>query len=141
MGNGDDDGCPFCQMVSGKLDAHVVHEDDDTLAFLDINPVSRGHILVVPKQHADRVTALDRETAGALFGTARDIAAAAEAALEPDGVNLLQSNGEAAGQEINHVHVHVIPRYRGDGLSFSFDAGELQDEEAHEVLDAVQSRL
>ncbi len=140
MGNGDD-GCPFCQIVNGKIDAHVVNENDEALAFLDVNPVSRGHTLVVPKQHAEELTDLDAGGAGAVFGMVRDLAAAMEGGLDLSGINVLQSNGEAAGQEIHHMHVHVIPRYESDGLSFSFDATELDDGEAHDVIDSVQRQL
>ncbi|MFB6294143.1 MAG: HIT family protein [Candidatus Nanohaloarchaea archaeon] len=140
MGNGDD-GCPFCQIVKGKMDAHVVAETGDALAFLDVNPVSKGHTLVIPKQHADELTDLDTGGAAAVFSLVRDLSAAMEDGLRPEGINVLQSNGEAAGQEIHHMHVHVIPRYASDGLSFSFDAGELDEAEAHDVVDAVQDRL
>lgn len=139
MGNGD--GCPFCSIVERKMDSHVVYEDEDAMAFLDVNPVSKGHTLVVPKQHAAEITDLDREATAALFQVVRDVADAAEQALDPLGVNILQSNGEAAGQEIHHMHAHVIPRYESDGLFFSFDSGDLDDQEAHEVLDAVQDKL
>ncbi|MDY6770183.1 MAG: HIT family protein [Candidatus Nanohaloarchaea archaeon] len=141
MGNGDDEDCPFCSIVEGRMDAHVVHEDDEALAFLDVNPVSRGHTLVVPKQHAGEITDLDSDTTAAVFDLARQVADAQRRGLNPEGVNILQSNGEAAGQEIHHMHVHVIPRYRNDGLFFSFDAGDLDDEEADEVIEAVQARL
>ncbi|MDY6768482.1 MAG: HIT domain-containing protein [Candidatus Nanohaloarchaea archaeon] len=140
MANGDDD-CPFCSIVEGRMDAHIVHDGDDVLAFLDVNPVSRGHTLVVPKQHAREITDLDDATTASLFEAVRDVAAACEDGLNPRGVNILQSNGKAAGQEIDHMHAHVIPRYKTDGLFFSFDAGDLDDEEAHDVIEAVQSRL
>lgn len=142
MGNGDgDDGCPFCEIVAGRMDAHVVQENDSAMAFLDVNPVSRGHTLVVPKKHADRITDLDEDSTAAVFNMVRDLSDAAEEALEPEGINILQSNGKAAGQEIHHMHVHVIPRYRSDGLFFSFDATDLEEEEAHEVLESVRARL
>ncbi|MDY6774396.1 MAG: HIT family protein [Candidatus Nanohaloarchaea archaeon] len=139
MSNGD--GCPFCQIVEGEIESHMVHENETAMAFLDVNPVSKGHTLVVPKQHAEELSGLDREDAEEVFGTVKDVAEALENALNPEGTNILQSNGEAAGQEIPHMHVHVIPRYRTDGLFFSFDSSDLSEDEAEEVLESVRSRL
>ncbi|MBS1263258.1 MAG: hypothetical protein MAG715_00432 [Methanonatronarchaeales archaeon] len=132
------ESCVFCKIVSGKLDAYRVYEDDAAVAFLDLNPVSRGHVLVVPQRHAETVTELSDEEAGELFAAARNVAALIEEGLEPDGLNLLQNNGEAAGQEVRHVHVHVIPRYfEGDGLAVRFDTEALTEEAASRVLETL----
>lgn len=135
------DDCLFCQIVDGDIPSYTVYEDEDTLAFLDVNPVSRGHTLVIPKKHAEHVTGLDTATTSAVFETVQNVATAIEDTLGPDGINLLQNNGEAAGQEIDHVHVHIIPRYADDGFHFSFDSGDLPEADAEDLLDALQHRI
>ncbi|MBC8248783.1 MAG: HIT family protein [Anaerolineales bacterium] len=111
-----DRGCVFCDIIEGRAPADVVSEDGETLAFMDINPANPGHTLVIPKQHARDVYELDEETAAAVMRTSVRIANAIKAALQPDGMNLVQSNERAGGQEIFHFHMHIIPRWYGDGL-------------------------
>lgn len=131
------DDCIFCNIADGTFHAYTIYEDDAVKAFLDINPVSPGHVLVIPKTHAETLTDLDGETAEAVFRVVRDMAETIEERLEPAGVNLLQNNGEAAGQEVNHVHVHVIPRYEADGFEFSFNQQSLREEDAEKLLHAL----
>ncbi|MDY6777099.1 MAG: HIT family protein [Candidatus Nanohaloarchaea archaeon] len=133
------DDCIFCQIINDKIEANTVHEDDQTQAFLDLNPVSHGHTLIIPKTHAEELRDLDQEYTGALFNTARKIAAAIDDQLGPAGINLLQSNGEAAGQEIRHVHVHVIPRYDGDGFDIDMEQGSL--EQPDDLIQQIQQGL
>lgn len=133
------DDCVFCQIIDDKIDSHTVHETDKALAFLDLNPVSRGHTLVIPKTHAEDLTEMDEAYTDAVFNVAREIAAAMEGSLDPDGINLLQANGEAAGQEIKHAHVHVIPRYGDDGIDIDIQPGDLEDAEG--TIEAIQERL
>lgn len=136
------DDCLFCDIVHGKIDSHILYEDGDALAFLDVNPVSDGHALVIPKTHADTLTDLDGEETAALFRAVRDVAQGLQDALDPAGLNLLQSNGDAAGQEIPHMHVHLIPRYDdGDGFDFSFDQGDLDADQAQDLVERVAERL
>ena len=111
-----DRGCVFCDIIEGRAPADVVSEDGETLAFMDINPANPGHTLVIPKQHARDVYELDEETAAAVMVTAVRVARAIRVALQPDGMNLVQSNERAGGQEIFHFHMHIIPRWYGDGL-------------------------
>ncbi|MFQ6059144.1 MAG: HIT family protein [Anaerolineae bacterium] len=108
--------CIFCAIVQGRAPAHVVFEDEATMAFMDINPVNPGHILVVPKAHARNIYDLDEEAAAAVMRTTVRVARAIKAALQPDGMNLLQSNERAASQVVFHFHMHIVPRWRGDGL-------------------------
>lgn len=134
------DGCVFCRIVSGEFDAYRVYEDDATVAFLDVNPVTTGHTLVVPRRHAGTLTELNGEEVGAVFAAAREVAEKLEAGLEPEGLNLLQNNGAAAGQEVEHVHVHLIPRYGDeDGLSVRFDSENLDEETARGVLKKLEN--
>ncbi|MFB6265713.1 MAG: HIT family protein [Candidatus Nanohaloarchaea archaeon] len=132
--------CPFCRIIDGKLESYTVYEDENALAFLDLNPVSRGHTLVVPKVGVARLDGLDTEETAGLFNAVREVEEKIVEGLKPEGVNLLQSNGEAAGQEIFHLHVHVIPRYREDGVEFSFETGELGEGEARNVLEELEAR-
>lgn len=111
--------CIFCRIVRGEAPAHFVLKEELVSAFMDIFPSSRGHVLVIPNRHAVTIWDLTDEEAGRILQAARRIAHALRAALEPAGLNLLQSNGRAAGQEVFHFHLHLIPRYGGDeGLRF-----------------------
>ncbi|MDW8065672.1 MAG: HIT family protein [Anaerolineae bacterium] len=109
-------GCVFCAIVARQQPAEVVYEDEQTMAFMDIQPANPGHTLVIPKRHAATIFDIDEEDAAAVMRTAVRVARAIRKALAPDGLNLVQSNGRAGGQEIFHLHVHVIPRWVGDGL-------------------------
>ncbi len=133
--------CVFCGIVAGELPSYDLYEDDEVLAFLDVNPAAEGHALVIPKDHHERVTDLDAETTAAVFNAAREVAAAQEAALDPDGFNLFQTNGAAAGQEVFHAHVHVIPRNEGDEISFELPRGNLEEDRATEVVEAIRTEL
>lgn len=106
--------CIFCRIVAGEIPSHKVYEDDLTLAFLDINPATRGHTLVIPKQHAADIFDIPSETIGAVNYTAQRVARIMRSVLQPDGVNTVQNNGPAAGQVVMHYHMHVIPRWEGD---------------------------
>mgnify|MGYP003394867087 CR=1 FL=1 len=109
--------CVFCKIIRGELPSHTVYEDDATLAFLDIHPVSPGHTLVIPKaQDARNIFDISEEAWVATTAVARTIAHALEKALDADGVNIMMNNRSFAGQVIDHPHIHVIPRYKGDGL-------------------------
>jgi histidine triad (HIT) family protein len=108
--------CAFCEIVSGRAPANVVYEDERTLAFLDIHPANPGHTLVVPKRHVENVYALSDKDGAAVMSATRDVAAAIREALQPDGLNLFQTNGRAAFQSVFHFHMHLIPRWWDDGL-------------------------
>jgi histidine triad (HIT) family protein len=108
--------CIFCAIVQGRAPAETIFEDEETLAFMDINPANPGHTLVIPKRHVRDVYELDEETAAAVMKATARVARAIKRALQPDGMNLVQSNERAGGQEIFHFHIHVIPRWYGDGL-------------------------
>lgn len=108
--------CPFCAIVAGTAPASRVWEDATAVAFMDLRQAVPGHVLIVPRVHVETLDALDEEVAAHLMRLAVRIAKAAHAAFEPAGLNLWQSNGEAGGQEVPHVHLHVQPRRTGDGL-------------------------
>ncbi|MER2221811.1 MAG: HIT family protein [Rhodococcus sp. (in: high G+C Gram-positive bacteria)] len=109
--------CIFCSIIAGEAEASVVYDDANVLAFMDIRPFTSGHLLVVPKRHASGLSTLDPDDGARIFAVAQKIAAAMRTGPLPiDGVNLQLSDGAVAGQEVFHVHLHVIPRNRGDGF-------------------------
>jgi histidine triad (HIT) family protein len=127
---GRDPDCLFCKIVGGELPATVVAEDERTLAFMDINPATRGHALVIPREHAADLLEIGQEDLAAVAAAAKRLAARAKEALGADGVNLINSCGAAAWQTVFHFHVHVIPRYRDDPLKLPWvpapgDANEI----------------
>ena len=114
------DDCLFCRIISGDIPSFKVYEDERTLAFMDINPANDGHCLVIPKEHSQDVFAIAEDSIVAVVKSARRVARAVQAALQPEGVNLLQSNGAAAGQSVYHFHMHVLPRRDGDELKMNW---------------------
>jgi histidine triad (HIT) family protein len=118
-----DPDCLFCKIVAGELPATIVAEDERTVAFMDIHPATRGHALVVPREHARNVHEIDPEDLQAVAVAAQRLATRARDNLGADGVNLLNSNGAAAWQTVFHFHVHVIPRYDGDPLRLPWVPG------------------
>jgi histidine triad (HIT) family protein len=109
--------CIFCKIINGDIPSAKVYEDENVLAFLDISQVTKGHTLVIPKVHKENVYELPEEAAANVFKTVPKIANAIKAAYDPIGLNVLQNNGEAAGQSVFHFHMHLIPRYgKGDGF-------------------------
>ncbi len=108
--------CIFCKIVAGELPAMINDEDEQTLAFMDIMPATRGHALVIPKRHVSDLWEIDEEQFAVVARAAHRLAQRIRERLEPDGVNLINSCRSAAWQTVFHLHVHVIPRYRGDAL-------------------------
>jgi histidine triad (HIT) family protein len=137
----DADDCVFCSIVAGEAPAHRVYEDEDAVAFLDVNPVARGHTLVVPRDHHATLSAMPAETTAATFSAARTVAEGIEATVDPAGLNLVQSNGAAAGQDVFHVHVHLIPRSEDDGVSFAPSRGSLTEGEGETVAEEIREGL
>jgi histidine triad (HIT) family protein len=128
MGSSDPD-CLFCKIVAGEIPATIVAEDERTIAFMDINPATRGHALVIPRTHARDVHEIDPEDLKAVAAVAQQLAAKARQRLGADGVTLLNSNGAAAWQTVFHFHMHVIPRYDGDPLRLPWvpSPGDMDD--------------
>lgn len=126
-----DPECLFCKIVAGQIPSFRICEDDDSFAFMDINPANPGHALVVPKRHCRDLHAIDTDDLAAVAKTAQRVARAVHAALAPPGMNLMQCNGEAAGQSVFHFHMHVMPRAMDDGLAMNWgikpgDMGEIE---------------
>lgn len=133
------DGCTFCDIIAGDEPAFVVSRDDDAIAFLDIFPAVPGHTLVAPIDHqAGLLDMTDDETA-ALFGSVRRVTGAVVDAVDADGVSIFQSSGAAAGQDVFHVHVHVVPRYQDDDITFAPPRERLTKAEGERVSSAIQA--
>lgn len=107
--------CIFCKIIAKEIPSHVVYEDDDTLAFLDIHPNNPGHTLVVPKKHSENLYDMDDHHLAAVMRTAQKVAIAVKKGVGAQGINLAMNNEEAAGQVIFHPHLHIIPRFTEDG--------------------------
>jgi len=112
--------CVFCKIVAGQIPSTKVHEDELTLAFMDIGEVNPGHVLVAAKPHVENIFGLDDTLAAAVFRTAARVARAVQKAYSPEGVTLYQANGSAAGQTVFHFHLHLVPRYDKDGMRLTW---------------------
>ena len=135
------DDCVFCSILNRKEAASFVYEDEICAAFLDIQPINAGHTLVVPSRHAASLADLDDDVSAHMMITAKKIAAAIyNSDFGATGVNLLLADGESAGQEVFHVHLHVIPRADGDGFGFKFDEG-YRNLSSRDDLDSVARQL
>lgn len=133
--------CIFCKIAAGEIPSNTVYEDNEFRVILDLNPANQGHCLVLPKKHGEDIFALDSETVAKAFALAKKIAEAVKKAFKPEGVNILQNNGEAAGQTVGHFHVHIIPRKNGDSVVIKSDAVKLTEEEFISTRDAIINNL
>ena len=116
-----DGACIFCKIVAGQIPCFKLLEDDNTIAFMDINPVNPGHALAVAKGHWPTVDVIPSEVLAEVAQTAQKVARAAFKVLKPHGVNLLQANGEGAGQSVPHLHIHIMPRVKGDDVNLNWE--------------------
>jgi histidine triad (HIT) family protein len=129
------ESCVFCRIIQGSAPASVVHADERAVAFMDIRPVNPGHVLVIPRTHASCLAELEPDVGAWLFLVSMRLAAALrQSAVRCEGVDLFLADGAAAGQEVFHVHLHVIPRFYGDGFGFRVGPGNFQHPE-RAVLD------
>lgn len=133
--------CPFCGIVAGEIPGRIVHEDESAVAFLDVNPLAAGHTLVVPTAHRERITDLSAAEAAEVFQVVAEVTGAVEAAVDAAGTTVAVNDGEVAGQEVPHVHVHVVPRHSDDGVGALHSLfGEIQDVEDDE-MDAIEADI
>jgi len=119
--------CVFCKIIRGELPSVKIYEDGNALVFMDIGPIVKGHLLVIPKEHYADLAATPTAVLAELMGVVRKIAAAQKKALRADGINVMQSNGRAAGQVVDHIHFHVIPRFASDGHHWNWRAQKYAD--------------
>ena len=135
------DGCVFCKMVAGEIPAVRVFENEAVLAFLDIGPVSDGHTLVIPKAHFPRIHECDAETLAQVGSCLGKVGGAVAAAMKADGYNVLCNNGKAAGQVVEHVHFHIIPRRAGDGVFTQWPAYQYREGQLESLGEKIRKSL
>lgn len=111
--------CIFCKIIAGEIPCSKIYEDDLFIGFLDIRPIHKGHALIVPKKHFENIFDTPDAEAGAIYSVLMKISAAVKKATACDAINIVQNNGPEAGQEVFHSHLHIIPRYKDDGLKFA----------------------
>jgi histidine triad (HIT) family protein len=134
--------CIFCSIVDGEIPSHTVYESETVIAFLDANPLARGHTLVIPKAHHERLNDLPAALAGDVFDAVHRLTDRVEAAVDAEASTIGVNNGSVAGQEVPHVHVHVVPRFEGDGggpIHALFDRPAVDDDELDAIATAIES--
>ena len=133
-----DDNCIFCKIAAGEIPSRKIYEDKDLIAIMDLSPTSKGHSLIIPKEHYTNIYDIDEEIAGKVMKTAKKLATKMTVALNCDGFNLLQNNGETAGQTMFHFHMHLIPRYKdADNNMLKFTSVSFSDEEMDSIRDQI----
>lgn len=135
------ENCIFCKIANGVIPSVTLYEDEDFRVIFDISPASRGHVLILPKQHAKNVCDLPEELAQKVLPLAARIGRAQMKALSCDGFNLVQNNGEAAGQTVEHFHMHVIPRYQGDEQILLWNPHTSDGEELKELAEQIGKEM
>lgn len=135
------DDCIFCKIANGEIPSATVYEDSICRVILDVNPANKGHALIIPKEHFENIYSMDAETAAKIFTIATEVAKAQKAELNPDGLNILQNNGEAAGQTVFHFHMHLVPRYIKDNVTMTWIPGKADTEELSALSKALRKRI
>ena len=135
------ENCIFCKIAAGKIPSETLYGDEDFRGILDLGPASKGHALILPKQHYANLYELPDELAEKVIRLAKKMVIAMTKALQCDGFNVVQNNGEAAGQTVFHFHMHLIPRYKDDHAGVTWTPGKLTDEVRDEVLAKVRACL
>src|SRR3989338_11265141 len=133
--------CIFCKIINAELTSSKIYEDDDFFAFMDIQPVNKVHILIIPKKHAELISEMDSENIGKMMVIGGKISSAVrKSKLKCEGINFLLADGEAAGQEVFHVHLNIIARFKNDGFGFKFPKG-YEDKPKRKELDKVAKKI
>ena len=135
------ENCIFCKIANGEIPAATLYEDENFRVILELGPASKGHALILPKSHAANIYELSDEMAAKAMILAKKMATAMTAALKCDGFNIVQNNGECAGQTVFHFHMHLIPRYKGDQVGITWKPGELSEADKEEILLKVKEQL
>lgn len=132
-----DENCIFCKLANGEIPTATLYEDEDFRVILDASPASKGHALIIPKEHYANLYELDDKLASKVLVLAKKMIAKLTGILGCDGYNIVQNNGEAAGQTVFHFHMHLIPRYKDDAVGLGWRMGELTDEAKEEILSKI----
>lgn len=131
------DNCIFCKIANGEIPSKTIYEDDSYRVILDLGPATKGHALILPKDHYADIFELPEENAGEVIRIAKKMATKMRDSLKCDGFNIVQNNGETAGQTVFHFHMHLIPRYIGDGQNIGWNPGEATDEDLAAIVDTI----
>ena len=131
------DDCIFCKIAAGEIPSKTIYEDECFRVILDLGPATKGHALILPKSHADNLYELPDDTAEKVLVLAKKLAVQMKEKLGCDGLNLVQNNGEEAGQTVKHFHMHVIPRYKGDGQRIGWVPGEPTQDELESIKNQI----
>lgn len=132
------DDCIFCKIAAGEIPSNTIYEDDSYRVILDLGPAAKGHALILPKEHYADIYELPDDKAGEVFRLAKKMAGRMKSALGCDGFNVVQNNGEIAGQTVFHFHMHLIPRYENDGQKIGWTPGEPSQEELRETARIIR---
>ena len=133
--------CVFCNIVNGDIPSNTIYENSEFKVIMDISPATKGHVLVLPKEHFKDIYDIDAETAGKLFQLAAVVARALKEVLHCDGLNIIQNNGEIAGQTVFHFHMHLIPRYEGDDVTVKWKEHSMDAEEMDQLRKDIRKAL
>lgn len=134
-----DDNCIFCKLANGEIPTNKIYEDKDFAVILDASPATKGHALILPKEHFSNLYEIDDQTAAKVLPLAKKMAKHMTDVLQCDGFNVLQNNGETAGQTVFHFHVHLVPRYEGKGQILTWSHETFTDEEMKEICASLRS--
>lgn len=133
--------CIFCRITNGEIPSAKIYEDDDVVSFLDIAPANKGHALIITKKHFETLLDIPDDVICSLMSASKKVARAMYSALGNEGFNLLLNNKSVAGQVVPHAHIHIIPRFSGDGVRFSWASKIYKSKEIDEVRDKIKSFL
>lgn len=133
-----DENCIFCKIANGEIPSKTIYEDNDFRVILDLGPATKGHALILPKEHSANLFELPEETAGKAMKLAKKLGEQMVTNLKADGLNIVQNNGETAGQTVKHFHLHLIPRYKDDGQNILWKPGEVSAEELELIKEQIK---
>lgn len=136
-----ENNCVFCKIINNEIPSLSIYEDDDFKVIMDISPASKGHAVLMPKKHVKDLFDLDDHLASKALVIAKKLAIVMKDELECDGFNLLQNNNGVAGQTVFHFHIHLIPRYKNDGILFTWESNGYKEGEVDNIVEAIKKRL
>ncbi len=136
-----DSSCIFCKLVNGEIPSKTLYEDEDFRVILDLGPATKGHALILPKEHFANLYEISDDIAAKTLVLAKKMATAMTKAFKCDGFNLVQNNGEVAGQTVFHFHMHMIPRYKGDTAKITWTQGTVTENELEDIVKIVKENM
>ncbi|MCX6752929.1 MAG: HIT family protein [Candidatus Nomurabacteria bacterium] len=135
------DNCIFCKIIKGEIPCTKIYENDKVLAFLDIEPINKGHTLIIPKEHSQNIYETSDENLSEIIKIAKKISIAIKTTMKADGINVHMNNNHAAGQRVFHTHIHIIPRYDNDGLDMWHSKEGYTDKEKKEIAELISKEI